>query len=234
MRVLEENEVNYLIMTEDGSTETKTKSSNLNKLLFGHDLFGLLREGSEIWMNQGGEDEPTVTVIPDDNAECYTLRLSGIRRDLTLGEHHKTNLVDALASVYEDHDGESNKPLIDLYEDIRGDMVRVELVEQFRMVFGDKVQERDDGWYINGHLLLTYEGNFYHPENASRNRSGSVIGTGTSIEAYDLAFQGSTTDMSREVTFEGESYRLTESEIEFIAKAIWAIENTPDRRNDVT
>jgi hypothetical protein len=36
--------------------------------------------------------------------------------------------------------------------------------------------------------------------------------------------------MQREITVDGESYRLTEGEVEFLGLAMWAIENTPDRR----
>lgn len=229
MQVLDENETNYLIMTDSG-TATKTKSSKLNQLLFGHDLAGLLQEGSEVWsLNPEGQDK--VTVIPDENAECYTLRFQGLPQELLLGKHHKTDLVDALAEIYEEHDGESITPLLTLYEEMREDMVREMLLDQFRQLFADRVEKRKQGWFINGHLLLTYENEFYHSEYTSRSRSGSVIGEGTSIQAYSLAMDNPASDISRRVTYEGDIYRLTDSEMEFLGKAIWAVEKTPDRRD---
>lgn len=230
MEVLEENDTNWLVLTPDGSTDTKTKASDLNQLLYGHDLFGLLDRGDTIWMGNEAEDEPKVTIIPDDNAECYTIRV-GDAPDLTLGAHHKTDLVDAMSKMYEQYDGESVAPILDLYERVRENMVREKVLRPFLDVFGDKVGERDDGWFINGHLLLTYEGDFYHPNNVSRNRSGSVIGQGTSIAAYGVNIDAPTGDMKRNVTIDGEQFRLTNSEVEFVARAMWGVKNTPDKRN---
>jgi hypothetical protein len=229
MDILEENATNWLVMTPDGSTETKTKSSDLNQLLYGHELWALLDTGEEIWMSDGAEDEPRVTVIPDDNAECYTLRLSNAP-DLTLGAHHKTHLVEAMAEMYEENDGESVAPLLQLYDTIREDMIRDEVLAPFLDVFGDKVAEREDGWFINNHLLLTYEGEFYHPETSSRKRSGqSVIGAGSSDKAYRVNTKNPSESISRDVTFGDVQYRLTDKEVKFLGKAVWGIENTPYR-----
>lgn len=229
MEIIEENATNYLVKTSDGGTATKTKASDLNQLLYGQNLWGLLESGDEIWTKDGAEDEPDVTIIPDDNATHYTLRV-GDAPDLTLGEHHKTDLVDALADVYHDHDGQSTAPLVDLYDSIRDNMVREFVLDPFLKAFTDKVGKRDDGWYINGHLLLTYEGEFYHPDNVSRNRSGRIIGEGTSTSAYKVDIDYPTEEIQREISPDGQTYRLTDSEVEFIAKAVWGIKNTPDRR----
>ena len=229
MRVLEENSTNWLVMTPDGSTETKTKSSDLNKLLYGHNLFGLLDRGDEIWTNSGTEDEPKVTIIPGDD-ECYTLRLEDAP-DLTLGAHHKTDLIEAMQTMYEENDGESVAPLLRLYDTIRENLLRSEVLDPFLRLLGDKVAGREDGWFINGHLLLTYEGEFYHPSTDSRERSGqSVIGAGTNSTAYNVDIAEPKREMNRNVTLHGDDYRLTDKEVEFLARAMWAVENTPDRR----
>jgi len=230
MEVLEENSTNWLIRTNDGSTTTKTKSSDLNQLLYGYDLWDLIDEGSEIWMGRGTEDEPAVTVIPDENAECYTLRV-GDAPDLTLGEHRKTDLVDAMAAIYEEYDNESVAPLVNLYDNIRDNMVRQDVLRPLLGAFTDKVAERDEGWFINGHLLLTFEREFHHPSTESRKRSGQqVITQGSATSAYNVNISPTTEQMEREITVEGETYRLTDAEVEFLAKAMWGVENTPDRR----
>lgn len=232
MEVLENNSTNWLIRTNDGSITTKTKSSDLNQLLYGYDLWGLIDEGSEIWMSQGAEDEPKVTVIPDENAECYTLRV-GDAPDLTLGEHRKTDLVNAMADIYEDYDNESVAPLVNLYDRIRDNMVRQDILQPFLGAFTDKVAEWDEGWFINGHLLLTFEREFHHPSTESRKRSGQqVIAQGATTSAYNVNISSPEDHLEREVTVEGETYRLTDAEMEFLAKTMWAIENTPDRRDN--
>jgi hypothetical protein len=230
MRVLESNATNFLVRNEDGSITTKTRDSDLNKLLFGHNLYGLIEEGSSVWTNSGSESEPKVTLIPDDEAKSYTLRLDNAP-DLTLGPHYKTDLIEALAAVYEQHNAESVAPLLSLYDDVRENMIRKEVLEPFSRVFSDKVEVRDDGWFINGHLLLTFEGDFFHPNTTSRERSGgNVTSYQSQMQAYSVDISEGAADMSRDVTLNGESFRLTDTEMEFLGKLVWSIENTPDRR----
>jgi len=97
-------------------------------------------------------------------------------------------------------------------------------------LLGDRVSIRDNGWFINGHLLLTYEGDFYHADHMSRSRSGAIIGEGMSSKAYEQAVPDLDGEVSRSITIDGEQRRLTDSEVEFITKALWAVENTPDQR----
>ena len=230
MEVLESNDTNFLVRNEDGSITTKTRDSDLNKLLFGHNLYGLIEEGSSVWTNSGAESEPEVMVIPDDEAKSYTIRLDNAP-DLTLGPHHKTDLIEALASVYEKHDAKSVAPLVSLYDDVRESMVRKEVLEPFSKAFSDKVEVREDGWFINGHLLLTFEGDFFHPNNTSRTRSGkSVTPHQSQMQAYSVNVSAANADMKRDITLNGTDYRLTDKEMKFLGRALWAVENTPDRR----
>jgi hypothetical protein len=225
IEVIDDNPTNWLVLTPEG-TETKSKDSKLNQLLYGHDLFGLIDRGDEIWQKSGVEDEPSVTVIPDEDALCYTIQLDS-GPDLTLGANHKTELIDALAEVYDRDDG-SIKPILDLYDRIREDMIRDFVLTPFAKAFSDKVEERDDGWLIYDHLLLTLEGDFFHPNTDSKQRSGSsVIPAGSNNRAYSGVNIGNPEQsMAREITVDGESYRLTTKEVTFLAKAIWAVQNT--------
>jgi len=226
--ILEDNDTNWLIATESGTT-TKTKSSDLNQLLYGHDLFALIEDGTQIWQNNGAEREPSVTLIPGEEAKKYTIEISEAPK-LTLGKHHKTDLIDALAAVYEEHDGNSVQPILDLYDSIREDMIREDVLRPFADALSDKVGVRDDGWFINGHLLLTLEGDMFHPETKSHKRSGSqCIPLGSKESAYSVRVGKPEQSMSRNVTVDGEDYRLTTKEVRFVAKAMWAVENTPDR-----
>jgi hypothetical protein len=227
MDVLEENSTNWLIMTDDGSTETKTKSSELNQLLYGQNLWGLLDTGDEIWNASGADEEPPITIIPDDEATCFTL-VVGDAPKLNLGAHQKTRLISSLKQYYS-RDDDSVAPIVELYDSIRSNMIRKDLLSLFLDAFGDRIEEREDGWFIHGHLLLTFEGEFYHSENVSRSRSGRIIGEGTSVEAYNLNFDKPGGDMKREVEKDGETFRLTDSEVTFLAQAMWAIENTTER-----
>jgi hypothetical protein len=228
MNVIDETPTSWLIATENGGTETKTKCSPLNQLLYGHDLFGLLQHGDEIWMKDV-DGEKAVTIIPSQESECFTLRLEDCP-DLTLGEHHKTDLIEAMAEMYDEHDGESVEPLVALYDEIRSNMAREEVLSVFSAALSEWVEVREDGWYINGHVLLTLEGEIYHPGTNSRKRSGNgVVNDGSSVQAYGLRAADLTSGMDREITEDDETYRLTDREMKFIGKAIWLVENTPNR-----
>lgn len=229
MNVLEENSTNYLVQTSDGSIVTKTKSSNLNQLLYTHNLAGLLEEQDEmLQVTPEAEDESNATVIPLGD-QRYELSFSSFSEPLVLSPHHKTLLVDALAEMFQEYESETVKPLLRLYEDIREDMVREEILEPFAALPG--VEHREDGWFINGHLLLSWEREFYHPLNDSRRRSGKqVVPVNSSSQAYNVSVDPAKADMNRVVEAEDGTYRLTDSEVEFLAKAMWAIENSPDRR----
>jgi hypothetical protein len=229
MNVLEENPTNYLVRTSDGRAVTKTKSSNLNQLLYGHNLAGLLEEQEEVLqISPEAEEEPTATIIPQGEQK-YEMVFSTFPESLVLGAHHKTLLVDALAETFQEYDSETVAPLVKLYEDTRKDMVRENALEAFNSLPG--VKARESGWFINGHLLLSWEGEFYHPKTDSRKRSGGVVvPVKSSSEAYNVSVDAAEADMERNVEHEGTTYRLTDSEVEFLAKAMWAIKNTPDQR----
>lgn len=229
MKVISENSVNWLIQTDDGRTETKTKASDLNQLLYNHGLWGVLDTGNEIWTSEGSEAEPSIRLIPGEDAESYTIDPDG-RPKLQLAPHYKTDIVSAMQTIYQDHDNETVAPLLNLYERVRGNMVRADLLDAFLPALGDRVEKRESGWFINGHLLLTYEGEFYHSEHVSRNRNGGIIGEGTSSEAYSQAVPEPDGSINREITVDGEDRVLTMGEVEYLTKAMWGIENTPDRR----
>lgn len=225
--ILDDNQENWLVMTDDGSTTTKTKASPLNQLLYEHDLWGLLESNDEIWMKEGREDEPSVKIIPSDD-ERYVVNISQAP-DLILGAHKKTDLIDAMLKIYEEHDGESVAPIINLYDSIREDMIRDEVLGGFLKVLPDKVAERDEGWFINGHVLLTFEGEFFHPNTNSRKRSGQTVLPSSSEKAYNVDIENPEESMSRNFSFDGANWRLTDKEVSFLAKAMWALKNTDDK-----
>jgi len=228
MQVIDDNKTNYLVLTNDGSTTTKTKASNLNQLLFEHNLYELLEEESEMWVAEGKDSEGSVQVIPAEQPNCYYLELD-VGPTLMLSANHKTDLVDTLKEFY-DNGSESIAPFINLYESIRGNMVRDVILSEFQTILSERITERDDGWLINGHCLLTFEGELYHPKTESTIRSGNgVINAGSDTNAYSINIEDPEGGVSRSIEIDGQSYRLTKGELEFIATALWAIENTPDK-----
>jgi len=231
MEILSDNDANWLVQYDDGSVDTVTKSP-LNRLLFEHDLWGLLKRGDEI-VTYSGDDKPDVTVISNDDATEYILKLSSSDDKLHLGEHQKPRLIEALHDVYSLDEGVSVEPLLELYDDIREGMVRKRLMEKMASYgpFANTVELVEDGWLIHGHLLLTWECEFYHPDTTSRNPTGGVvIEKGSRATAYELRIGRDQQNTTREITLDGNQYRLTDSEMEFVARAIWAVAEAPRER----
>lgn len=226
--ILDNNDTNWLIRRDDGSIENVTKSP-LNKLLFQHDLWGLLRDGGEVLTFSGDEETPTVRVIAGDDAREYTLDLPGSEDGkLHLGEHLKSDLVDVLIDVYENEHDDASR-LVELYDDVRENRVREDVLRSFaeRPPFAGVIEVVDDGWLIKGYLKLTWEGEFYHPDTSSRTVN-SLTGTGSAQEAYNLRFSSIGNDLDRTVTLDGTTYRMTEAEMRFLAKGLWAMKDAPD------
>jgi len=223
-KVLDKTDTNMLVQHEDGSVENVSLSP-LNRLLFDHDLWGVLRDGTEILTLSEGNRE--VTVIPGDDAREYTLGVSETE-SLHLGEHQKSALIDALRQVYDEGDERDPQPLIELYDRLRADMVRRRVVNGVGQnpPFASQLECREDGWLINGHLLLTWDNEFIHPGTTSRTVFGSGVRAGSSESAYQMTLSSAGNE-NREVTIDGQTYRLTDSEMEFVARAMFALKQAP-------
>ena len=221
-QVLDDNPTNYLVLKEDGSTEIYSKDSDLNQLLFEYNLHGLLREGDEIW-NSGTMDGPTVEVIPDGK-DAYRLRINedGFE-NLFLSRHRKKDLIATLAEAYDQNHSE---PFISLYESIRENLTRPFVLGHFAEALSSHIEKRQNGWFINGRLMLTYDCEFFHPQTESTKRSGgSVVEAGSNTNAYSLSIND-LDKVKRSVFIDDIEYYLTDSEAEFLAKAMWAIQKT--------
>lgn len=227
-QVLDKSESNMLIQRDTGEVEN-VPLSPLNRLLFDHNLWGLLREGGEILRLQSN-DERGATIIAGDDARTYTLDV-GSTESLHIGEHQKGDLVDALIDVYES-DERRVAPIVELYDRLRASMVRQRVVNYIAQnpPTSSHVEIRADGWLIHGDLLLTWDSEFVHPETTSRTVRGSGVREGASDEAYQMQL-GQTSSENRTLTIDGETRRLTDSEMKFVAKAMWSIKKAPNNRS---
>ena len=60
--------------------------------------------------------------------------------------------------------------------------------------------------------------------------SGSAVSNGSSQEAYKINVQSATKDMDRTLTIDGQKFRLSDNEMEFFAKSIWALKSAPNNQ----
>jgi len=224
--ILTESDTNWLIKYPDGRTKPVSKSPH-NRLLYEHGLWGLLKGGTDILvLHSDDEARATVRLTPSDDATEFALEV-GNGDPIHIGEHNKSKLVEALR-VHFECDDEDARPLVALYESIREDRIREDAMRALAEVppFAEDVELQADGWLIHDHLLLTWEREFYHPNTTTRTVSGSAVNPASSEPAYQVSV-GTPQDVSRDVTLDGEQYRLTDGEMEFLAKAMFGITEAP-------
>lgn len=223
--ILDNNPSNMVIEQSDGTVEMIPKSPR-NVLLYEYDLWGVFRSGDEI-LRLSSDEGGAVRVIPNEDATEFTIDVDD-RDSLVIGQHKKDELLAAVSEVYDDSSRDPS-PLIELFESLRSDQVRQSLVSWLsdQQPFAGSVKTQSDGWLINDHLKLTWEREFYHPNTTSYNRSGGVTASGASEPAYEIQVGNPSEDMTREIVADGTTYYLTDAELEFIAKGLWAIANAP-------
>lgn len=224
LRILDETETNWLIEYPNGTIETVTKSAH-NRLLYEYDLWGLLKNGSEIVQIEDDTDGTRVTITPNDDSTEFTLQVDDTE-PLHIGEHHTADLVEALVDVYDRDEGV--EPLVTLFHDIRENRVREEVMQAMGEMapFEAAVTVQNDGWLIHGHLLLTWDQEFHHPNTTTRTVHGSAVSPGSSEPAYKMNFRSKSPN-NRTITVDGAEYLLTDKEMEFLARALWAITEAP-------
>lgn len=214
MEILERNSTNFLVL-EDGNVESITRT-DMNTLLFDHNLWDVLREGTETLTLQEQENGEKLTITPSDDAREFTIDLGDGGKSVYLGEHHKSDLIEALADHY--NENKDGTPIRDLAIDVRTTQIVPDEVSQLLAVepFASSVEEKVGGWLINGHLLLSWECEFHHPDTTSREVTSGTVARGSSDRAYDI-------DIGR--------HPQTEREIsdvdEFVKKAAWAVTEAP-------
>jgi hypothetical protein len=231
MKILDKNDAGWLIQQDDGSIKPMGNSKE-NRAMMDHGLYGIFNDGDE-WLVIQSEEHPQVTIIPEEGGREFTLNI-GDYDPLHIGVHQKSRLVEAVVDGFEadveDNQAEAARLVIDLYDDIRENMVRIEITDALagRPPFNAHVEKHADGWLIHDHLLLTWNRKFHHPDTTTWRRSGSTVSRASTEEAYSLSMD-SVSDMEPEVTLNGKKYRLTAAEMDFIARGLWASANAPKR-----
>lgn len=218
--ILDDRGDHVLVKHEDGVELISW--SPLTRLVWKHDLWGLLRDRDEPWYAED-DDGLWVGIRPAEDGR-FVIETADITH--VIGQQQFDDLVAILDEAYEHADGDepSPKPIVDALGRLLDTEVNPRAVDPVAEypTFRDHVEVRDDGWFIHDHLLLTYDNEFYHPMTESKERSGgSVIPAGSNAKAYELQFRGTTTDEQATL---GEFTRT--ANVEFITRAKWAVDHT--------
>lgn len=216
---------NIVVQHDDGMVES-VPLSRQNRLLFDHDLWGLLKEGDEIV--KVGSD-PQVTIIPNQEATEYTVEIDGAQ-PIHLGPDVKPRLIDNLLEVYECDDNDYVAPLIDLRDEMMDNRVRMivarylaEMPPFSRYIEEGELEVTDNGWLFHDELLVTWNCEFRHPHTTSRSLSGSVISPDAGDSAYNVEFDDNY-ESRHSLEIDGKAYRMTKNEMDFLTRVMWAAE----------
>lgn len=217
--ILDRTSSSILVRQDDGRIEQVSLSPR-NRLLFDHGLWDFFKKGDEILTFQDG-----VKVISHEKGDSFTIVVDN--DPLHLGEHHISDLSQAIFDVYSDENRDT-QPIIEMYRKIRENQIRYDVLNSLLdYPLFDSVEKTEDGWLFHDKLLLSWEGEFYHPGTTSRTVSGRSIAPSSNDKAYRIRTNIIPDDMDRKFSIGDETYRLSDREMEFIAKALWAIQNAP-------
>lgn len=210
--VIEERSGHLLIQTDDGGVDLISLSP-FNRLLYDHELFGLLRDQDESLELSSEDWNVTITPLGEQEYEVDIEDEMAVK----LKPHEKTALVDILVEIFEDGEGEDPEPLVKGVMALRDYDVLPRVVDEVADVssFDDTVEVQEDGWLIHDYLLLTYHNEFVNTRTDTHSRSGDSVRSVDGGSAYELRFQ-------RQSTL-GDSFDNSR-EARFIARAKWAVD----------
>lgn len=178
------------------------------------------------------EDDPEVIVAPTNNEYCYILRVRGNTVETTPNQSEDVLTAIKTAAI----DGEIFD-LVDLYDEIMSSQVRRPVVNALYQTFtqDNRIEVADRGWLIDEFYLVNWEASMYtrhnDPDKPDKKRGGGgITETDRSYEFVQLSLRRDIEPI--EVTIRGETYRLTEREMLFLAKVKWLLnrrEHHPDK-----
>jgi hypothetical protein len=169
------------------------------------------------------EDEPEIIVAPTNNEYCYILRVRGNTVETTPNQAE-----EVLEGIKDAAIDEDVKRLVELYDDIMSSQVRRPVVNALHKTFDEdtRIQITSRGWLVDDFYLVNWEASMYlrhnDPDEPDYQRGGGgVTETDRSYEFVQLSLRRDIEPI--EVAIKGETYRLTEREMLFLAKVKWLL-----------
>lgn len=228
--IIEDRDSHATVLADDGSVEIISWGSEMNRLVYKHDLAGLVKHGTDILVVETREG--TMQIVPNDDATEFTIEAGD--DSFHIPKHEKSDLLSALDDAYTSggDDGIDDDVLVDYVYDLMDTAVNPAAAAQFLAlpVFDDAVERTDDGWRIYDDVLLTYDNEFYQPETRRTTRTGQIVEDGANKIAYEIRFSRSNDATGQmDLTDYDTDYFGDDAElVEFLARAIWAVTYAPE------
>ncbi len=169
------------------------------------------------------ESDPVVMVAPTTNDYCYILRVSDSTVETTPKQAERV-----LGGIKDAVIDQNVQPLVKLYDHIMSTQVRRDVVNALHSTFDEqeRIVKNADGWLVDDFYLVDWSASMYakhdDPDKADKIRGGGgITETDKSYEFVQLQLRRDVEPV--EVRIEGETYRLTEREMLFLAKIKWLL-----------
>jgi len=224
----ETNELQQFTVIRDNGQPDLVKATAENILLydpedelpFENGLYEFLNGQQALVLN---EEDPEVIVAPTGNEYCYILRVRGNTVETTPNQAE-----DVLNGVKDAAIDARVQGLVELYDDIMSSQVRRPVVNALLKTFDEdtRIQVTSRGWLVDDFYLVNWEASMYlrhnDPDEPDYQRGGGgVTETDRSYEFVQLRLRRDIDPI--EVAIHGETYRLTEREMLFLAKVKWLL-----------
>ena len=217
----------FTIIKDDGQPDlVKASAENIllwdpeNELPFENGLYEFLNGQQALVLS---EDDPEIIIAPTNNRYCYILRV----RDSTV-ETTPKQAERVLGGIKDAVIDQNVQPLVKLYDHIMSTQVRRDVVNALHSTFDEqeRIVKNADGWLVDDFYLVDWSASMYakhdDPDKADKIRGGGgITETDKSYEFVQLQLRRDVEPV--EVRIEGETYRLTEREMLFLAKIKWLL-----------
>lgn len=226
-RLLEDRTSHLLVEHDDGAVELLPKS-DMNLLLYKHDLFGFLRDGTD------------TLAFPNPDASGYRadirmepegddIRVYWHGDEFIIGPHHRPALLDTLSRAFDEDTKLARFNTVSTWLndllDVAVDRNRVEPFLDLPAI-QQHVEPRVDGWVLYDYILVTFDNEVYHKHH--RGKSTRSHSTGNDI-AGDKKQAWMLTPGNPDSSDPPELSTVAASpEEEFIARVLWCLDHLPE------
>jgi len=173
------------------------------------------------------QDEPELLVAPTNNEYCYLIRYRGDTIETTPKESGRVlqAIHDAIVADTEESRADS---LIEVYDTIMAETVRKDVVNALRGTFEEhtRIEETVSGWLVDDFFLVDWTASMYAATDDRSKRD--VVRQGSAVVETDRSYEFVQISIRRDINpvavgIGGETYRLTEREMLFLAKVRWLL-----------
>lgn len=217
--VIDETTDSYLIGYPDGDTDV-VKKNPTNELLYDEGMYDFFHGENVVQILRRKDEGGYIAVAPTQENDVFTLWVDNPDRPIITDADSAFDLLEGVKKAL---NGEYEQ-IKSVYEKHLKRQARPSVVNQLLYAF--PVEETEYGWRIDDTFLLTWENEVYQSE--SDMEEDTFVRSGDRVEQVDsresIKIDGIQAVDSDGVSVEGLDITFTETEVRFLATALWLID----------